>query len=63
MDARDWLYVKIFVGLYVIVTALVAVAGAREGAWQVGMYVAVAGTLMVAGGLTMKEWIGKHRAS
>jgi hypothetical protein len=63
MDARDWLYVKVFVALYVIVTAVVAVGGAREGAWQVGMYVAVAGTLMVAGGLTVKEWIGRRRAS
>lgn len=56
MDSKDWLYLKLFVGLYVAVTAAAAGAdalGAGLGlpAYRLGIYGAVLGTLLVAGGL------------
>lgn len=60
MDARDWLYIKIFAGIYILVTGLSVLTQNPSSdlyiaPWQVGVYAAIAGTLLFAAILVGKD--------
>lgn len=60
MDQRDWMYLKVFVGLSLAGTGGVYLLGApQSGAWKWGAAIAVLGTLVFAAGPTTRKWIGQ----
>lgn len=63
MDSRDWLYIKVFMGLYVLVTVAAALGGVPFPPWRAGVYGAVLGTLVFAVLLVGKEWVSRRTTS
>jgi hypothetical protein len=57
MDSRDKTVLKVFVGLYVTVTIAAAALGSPLPAWELGLYVALLGSVVVIAGLVGRDWL------
>jgi len=66
MDSRDWLYIKVFIGLYVTIAAISRFAWTGAPTvpdWRVGLYGALFGTILFAVVMVLKGLVSRVASS